>query len=264
MAAKILTITNQKGGVGKTTCSYSLAVYLAEQGKSVLFMDFDAQGNSSGLFLDNIEDEYISSFRTKDLFANELSSEIEVTETEWGVDVIRSAKNDLDLFECYSLSIEDAINPNIHLQEAIEVYDYIVIDSPPSLGTTLLAALSMSTHVVCITELSGFAMDGMAGLLDTINLIQEEANPELNFIGILVNKFNSRSESHKTELKNMKSELGKLVLKSSINLRSSIDTAMVERVPVWHLPKKTGASRTAAKEMKVAFDEIIKIMGRRK
>ena len=262
MAAKVLSITNQKGGVGKTTCSYSFAVHLADLGYRVLFLDFDAQGNSSGLFLD-MDDESLTSFRSKDLFFKELEKEIEVSSTEWGVDVIRSDKNDLDLYGCYGLHLEDTFNPAIHLDSLREEYDYIVIDTPPSLEATLLAALTMSTHVVCITELSGFAMDGMEGLLKTIELIQAESNPDLKFLGILINKFYSRSETHKSELKNMKKLLGTMVLKSIINLRSSIDAAMTERVPVWKISKKTGASRTAAKEQQAAFNHIVKLMRRK-
>ncbi|WP_430381799.1 ParA family protein, partial [Vibrio parahaemolyticus] len=95
------------------------------------------------------------------------------------------------------------MNPARHLKELIKDYDYVLIDCPPSLGRKLVAALMIATHVVCPVKLSGFAVDGVEGLLTTIIGVQQQHNQNLEILGIVINDMD-RSVNHNksfTELK---------------------------------------------------------------
>jgi chromosome partitioning protein len=162
------------------------AFYLAikEQAKT-LVLDFDAQGNTSSRLVPhetNSEGELVpvySGTRVVDLFKKDIGP-IEVIHCPCGVDLIHTLKNDHDLSEIETgLTLVDALNPRENLRELIQQYDYVLIDCPPSLGRKLYAALAMSTHVVAPVKLSGFAYDGLEGLLRTLIGVQHSTNPIL-------------------------------------------------------------------------------------
>ncbi|TMM93210.1 ParA family protein, partial [Salmonella enterica subsp. enterica serovar Montevideo] len=139
-------------------------------------------------------------------------------------DLIHTPKNDPDLFEMEDVPLDQAMNPARHLAELFENYDYVLIDCPPSLGRKLVAALVMSTHVACPVKLSGFAVDGVEGLLNTIIGVREAYNQDLEILGIVI-KDMDRSVNHDKALKSLENTVPDLLFENKIMHRPPLDTA---------------------------------------
>ncbi|KGH30803.1 ParA family protein [Comamonas testosteroni] len=257
--AKVVSFSNQKGGVGKSTVCIQTAFYLAikEQAKT-LVLDFDAQGNTSSRLVPhetNSEGELVpvySGTRVVDLFKKDIGP-IEVIHCPCGVDLIHTLKNDHDLSEIETgLTLVDALNPRENLRELLQQYDYVLIDCPPSLGRKLYAALAMSTHVVAPVKLSGFAYDGLEGLLRTLIGVQHSTNPDLEILGVFINDRTS-SLSHERAEEKIRAAIPDLVFKNTIRNRPPLDTATSDGVPIWTLPY----AHVAAKEVLAVIKELL-------
>lgn len=248
--AKIISFANQKGGVGKSTLCIQTAFYLCERtDKSVLVIDMDAQGNTSSSLI-GAEQTY-SGTRTADLFDDALPR-LEVMKCSMGADLIYTEKYDPKLLEKEAVPLSEAVNPAKHIQTIADQYDYILIDCPPSLGRKLVAALMMSTHVVCPVKVAGFAVDGLEGLLATIIGIQESVNPDLNITGFIVNDMD-RSVNHRRSYEQLKSQVPTALFKNYISHRPPLDAAVSEGKPVWAL----GYGHVAAKEVIAVIQELL-------
>lgn len=229
--------------------------------KKVLVVDMDGQGNTSSRLaakreLEDGEFEPVfSGTKTAELFAHEISH-IEVMHCPCGADLIHTPKNDPDLFEMEAVPLDQAMNPARHLAVLFEQYDYVLIDCAPSLGRKLVAALVMSTHVACPVKLSGFAVDGVEGLLNTIIGVRAEYNPELEILGILINDMD-RSVNHDKSLKALQKEVPELLFQNKIMHRPPLDTATTDGVPVWELQY----GHVAAKEVQAVLEEMIEKVG---
>lgn len=251
----IISFANQKGGVGKSTLCIQAAYYLSKQEKKVLVLDMDAQGNTSSRLAPKADAEsskpVFSGTKTIELFAEALSN---ITPMPCGpfLDLIHTPVNDPELAEVESSPLEIALLPARHLGDFLQTYDFVLIDCPPSLGRKLVAALALSTHVVCPVKLSGFAVDGVEGLLHTIIGVQENVNPNLKLLGLIINDMD-RSTSHERALKELTAAIPDLLFKNKIMHRSPLDTATSEGVPVWDL----SYGHVAAKEVKAVLDEIL-------
>lgn len=256
----IISFATQKGGVGKSTLCIHMAHYLVtKKGKRVLVVDFDPQANTTTRLANPMSKDVepydlpstFPSTRTIDLFRNDLA-EITVHECPAGMDLIHTPKNCTELAEIEKLSLEDATYPRMHLEKIKNNYDYILFDCPPGLGIKLVAALIASTHVVIPAKLSGFAVDGIEDVLNSIVQIRHAVNPHLKAAGIVIN--NTDANVTQQHLKDMlKGAMGDLVLQSVIPHRAPIDTATSRGVPVWTL----GYAHVAAREMIAALDEIL-------
>ncbi len=253
---KIISFANQKGGVGKSTLCIQMTFFLLERGHKVLAIDMDGQGNTSSrlaLQPGKEETEYYGT-KTSELFRKNLR-QIEVMHCPSGVDLIHTPKNDPDLFEMEAIPLDEAVNPGRNLTSLLQDYDYVLIDCPPSLGRKLVAALSMSTHVVCPVQLSGFAVDGVEGLLNTIISVRNSLNPRINILGIIINNMNSRSATHKKAYQQLKREIPDLMFKNLIGGRAPLDNATNLGIPVWKI--RSGAANAAAREVKAVLNEIL-------
>lgn len=249
----IISFANQKGGVGKSTLCLQMAFHLSEQGKKVLVIDFDPQGNTSSRLAPKDED-FSPNFHgtsTLNLF-DEALDKIEPLSCPSGVDLIYSLINDSELSELETIDVDQALIPGENLRSILPQYDFVLIDCPPSLGRKLVAALSFSTHVVCPVQLSGFAVDGVEGLLTTIIGIQQNINFELEIVGVAINKMDT-SVSHEKALNYLQAEIPDLILKNIIKHRPPLDRATSEGIPVWSL----SYGHVAAKEVKLLLNEIL-------
>jgi len=187
---KIIAVTNSKGGTGKTTLSINIAGTLAELNQKVLLIDLDAQGNLSSFFIENI---YNLQYTIRDLILSELESSKAIIKTEFeDIDIIPSNLTLADL-DSKLAGVDDA---QFLLQEAIkdsvDKYDYIIIDCPPSLSRATKMALVAATDFIVPIEAQQWSIIGAEQLFAFVESIKKRANPNLNFIGFVLNKLTGR------------------------------------------------------------------------
>ena len=188
--AKIISITNQKGGVGKTTTSINLAAALVERGKRILVIDMDPQGNATvGCGVDPEEVQHT----IYDLLLLETTTKQAIVKSDSGVDVL-TANGDLAGAQ---VELLNEIGREMRLQKALvevkEDYDYIFIDCPPALNVLTINALVASNSVLIPMQCEYFALEGLSALISTIRKIRETLNPSLNIEGLLRTMFDGRN-----------------------------------------------------------------------
>ncbi|WP_439951326.1 ParA family protein [Caenibacillus caldisaponilyticus] len=187
----VLSVANQKGGVGKTTTSVNLSACMAYMGKKVLLIDIDPQGNAtSGVGIDKGEvDECIYNVLVEDVHPKDV---IKPTDVE-GLDVIPST---IQLAGA-EIELVPTISREVRLARALEKikdeYDYIIIDCPPSLGLLTINALTASDSVIIPVQCEYYALEGLSQLLNTVRLVQKHLNHDLMIEGVLLTMLDART-----------------------------------------------------------------------
>jgi chromosome partitioning protein len=228
--ARIITLCNQKGGVGKTTTSISLGAALAEYGRRVLAIDFDPQGAlSAGLAVNTHEATTIYDL----LLNNKLdpSEAIQHTSVE-GLDVI-PANIDLSAAEVHlvnEVAREQALARV--LRRVTDDYDVVLIDCQPSLGILTVNALTAAHGVLIPLESEFFALRGVALLIETIEKVRERLNPALALDGILVTMFDSRTLHSREVFERVVEAFKDKVLETVISRTVKFPDASVAGTPI--------------------------------
>lgn len=191
MAAKVMAVVNQKGGVGKTTTTVNLGASLAELSKRVLVVDIDPQGNTtSGLG--------VNRYRLKKCIYNVLIDGIPIeavilpTNTprlELVPATIQLAGAEIELV----LAMQREVKLREAVQYVLQNYDYILIDCPPSLGLLTLNALTAAHGVLIPVQCEYYALEGLSQLMNTVSLVQRHLNRNLVVAGALLTMFDSRT-----------------------------------------------------------------------
>ena len=195
MKTRIIAITNQKGGEGKTTTAINLAFGLAKKGKKTLLVDMDPQANTTGLF-SNPDTLEVTLYN---VFSQGRPMKDAVIQTDEPNLWLAPSKITLAEVESMGQNVDAPYILRDALQSVGE-YDFIIIDCPPSLSIFTINALVAATHVVVPAQAEKFSIDGMTGLQTTINSIKRRINPELQVAGAVVTQIKAKTVLTKTIL----------------------------------------------------------------
>lgn len=201
LMAHIISVVNQKGGVGKTTTSVNLAAFLAQHGKFVLLVDLDPQANAtSGLGVDHnaipagIYEALIGSHSTRDLIRKTSHA---------GLHLLPATQS----LAGATVELVNAQEREHFLRKALlpvrNDYDYILIDNPPSLGMLTINGLVASDSVLIPVQAEYYALEGLTQLLNTINLVKENLRPDLETMGAVITMYDSRTRLSKEVLEEL-------------------------------------------------------------
>ncbi len=188
--AHIVSVVNQKGGVGKTTTSMNLAAYLAHCGKYVLLVDLDPQGNASSGFGHDITALPGTYEALSDI---EKTKHYIVSTAHAGLSILPGSAN----LAGAQVELVNEFNRERKLEQALLTvrndYDYIIIDNPPSLGLLTINGLVASDSVLVPVQAEYYALEGLGQLMQTVNLVREHLKPDLNIMGAVITMFDPRT-----------------------------------------------------------------------
>lgn len=188
---RILAITNQKGGVGKTTTSVNLSACLAQVGKKTLLVDIDPQGNAtSGVGIDKSDvEQCVYDVLVDDVEANHVIKQTKIENLHVIPASIQLAGAEIELVP----TISREVRLKRALDEVVDQYDYIIIDCPPSLGLLTLNALTAADAVLIPVQCEYYALEGLSQLLSTVRIVQKHLNHDLKIEGVLLTMFDART-----------------------------------------------------------------------
>lgn len=241
---KIISVANQKGGVGKTTTTVNLCTILAKKGKKVLLIDADPQGNAtSGLGVE--KDVELSTY---DILVNEATlKETCISTAIKNLDVCPSnislAGAEVELVSM--MSREQRLKEK--LEEIKEKYDYILIDCPPSLGLITLNAFTASNSVLIPVQCEYFALEGLGQLLNTVNLVKKHLNKNIEIEGALLTMYDIRTNLSNQVVKEVKKYFEDKVYKTIIPRNVRLSEAPSYGMPIIEYDSRSKGAKSYIK-----------------
>ena len=224
---KVIAIANQKGGVGKTTTTFNLGVALRNQGKKVLVVDADPQGDLT-TYMGYNESQLkttLAQLMESVIYDSQLDTKLAILNNEEGIDLIPS---DLDLSATEAMlvnAMSREITIRTILNDVKKDYDYILIDCMPSLGMLTINALACSDKIIIPVQDHFLAAKGMGHLLKTVSRVKRTINPTLEVGGILLTLVNSRTNVSKETIQDLKETYGKAIKLYSSHIPLAVKTA---------------------------------------
>lgn len=237
---KIISIANQKGGVGKTTTSINLSTILAKKGKKVLMIDADPQGNaSSGVGIDR-EDIELSTY---DILINE--NELKEVVKKTSIKNLNICPSNINLAGA-EVELVSVMSREHRLKEKLDVvkddYDFIIIDCPPSLGLITLNAFTASDSVLIPVQCEYYALEGLGQLLNTISLVKKHLNKDIEIEGALLTMYDIRTNLSNQVVKEVKKYFNDKVYKNVIPRNVKLSEAPSFGMPISvYDPRSKGA-----------------------
>ena len=256
---KIVSITNQKGGVGKTTTSINLSTVLAKKGKKVLLIDADPQGNAtSGVGVDKDQQFSVYDVLIEDI---EIENTLQKTKVK-NLDLCPSNIN-LAGAEVQLVGME---NREHRLKQKLDnikdEYDFIIIDCPPSLGLVTLNAFTASDSVLIPIQCEYYALEGLGQLLNTIELVKQHMNKSLQIEGALLTMYDVRTNLSNQVVREVKKYFGDKVYKNVIPRNVKLSEAPSYGLPITMYDAKSKGAKSYdkfAKEFLKINEEELKL-----
>ncbi len=249
---KVISIANQKGGVGKTTTTINLSACLAEAGKRVLVIDMDPQGNTtSGLGIEKDESEntiYEVILRTvdvKDAIIKDIFDNLDIIPSN-----VNLAGAEIDLIDVDNREyiLKDS------LAEVKDNYDFIILDCPPSLSMLTVNAMTASNTVLVPIQCEYYALEGLTQLMHTINLVKKKLNKKLELEGVVFTMYDSRTNLSLQVVENVKDNLQEKIYKTIIPRNIRLAEAPSHGLPINIYDKRS----TGAESYRNLAQEVIK------
>ncbi|MCU7879566.1 MAG: ParA family protein [Candidatus Thiodiazotropha sp. (ex Lucinoma aequizonata)] len=263
----ITTIANRKGGVGKTTTALHVAYLCADTKRPVLYVDLDGQRNGTTNLVDKDTPEGGVSAT---LFSQKCPAP--VPSTYKNIDVL-AADNELDeLSDVLMTEFSDLDNPGFTYTEYIDAYmaafrnnlrrlsqDYaiVVVDTPPSYGIQLSAAMRSTDYVIAPLMPETYSIDGVHKLLDLIKRTQAEYNPDMEFLGFLLNNVDGRNVEHRRAVEEIRDGFSDLLFPGFIGHRTPIAKTAGTGLPAW-ANATAGNTKAVSRELKKVICHILK------
>jgi len=249
--ARVISMCNQKGGVGKTTTTINLGASLAEYGRKVLLVDFDPQGSLSvglGINPHEIERSVYNLLMDRSCTLDDVVIKSNIP----GLDVVPS---NIDLSAAEVQLVTEVAREQVlaaALRPAMADYDFIIIDCQPSLGLLTVNALTASHGVIVPMECEFFALRGVAMLVETIRKVQERLNPQLEIDGLVATMFDSRTVHSREVLARLVEAFGDKVFHTAISRTVRFPETTVAGEPITTFATSSGGAysyRQMAKEV---------------
>lgn len=237
---KIISIANQKGGVGKTTTAVNFSALLAKKGKKVLLIDTDPQGNATS----GVGVEKTVSFSVYDVLVDDVEIENTVQMTEMkNLDIcpsninVAGAEVQLVSQEAREYKLKQKVD------KIKDQYDYIIIDCPPSLGLVTLNAFTASDSVLIPVQCEYYALEGLGQLINTINIVKRKLNKSLKIEGALLTMYDARTNLSNQVVKEVKNYFEDRVYKTVIPRNVKLSEAPSYGMPICMYDARSKGSR---------------------
>lgn len=237
---KIVSVANQKGGVGKTTTAVNLSALLAKKGKKVLLIDTDPQGNATS----GVGVEKSVSFSVYDVLVDDV--EIENTIQMSAMKNLEVCPSNINLAGA-EVQLVSQEKREYRLKEKIDKikdsYDYIIIDCPPSLGLITLNAFTASDSVLIPVQCEYYALEGLGQLINTINIVKKKLNKSLKIEGALLTMYDARTNLSNQVVKEVKNYFEDRVYKTVIPRNVKLSEAPSYGMPICMYDGRSKGSR---------------------
>lgn len=233
MSAKVICVTNQKGGVGKTTTAVNLSYYLAKDKEKTLLVDFDPQGNAtSGLGIEKTDKDTLGATMTEVILGTAGMTEA-IRPTKYKNFDLAPATPELANAE---VEITSQQKKFVRLRDAIrtvaENYDYVIIDLPPSLSLLTVNGMIASNYLLLPVQTEFYALEGVAQLLESMKLVMKQANPHLKLLGVLATMYDKRTSLSSQVYDEIKKYFKQLTFSTTIPRNVRVAEAPSHGVPV--------------------------------